>query len=356
MRAKRRSILLLTPGCQGADGVSAFSRLCIEALAEQHAWLDVSVWSLADVDDSERPLPSKITQRFAGGSKTRMMRWGLELAWAPPSHVLCTHMNMAPIALPGVMRGSKLNIALLGIEAWRPLRRRDHFCVRQATNLIAISQHTVNRFHETNPQLMKVPVQVCHLCLPLQVPIPPQNEDDPPFALIVGRMSSEERYKGHDELLDVWPEVAKRVPNAGLTVVGSGDDLERLRAKAQKLGLSSHVRFLGRVSDATLAELYARCAFFAMPSRDEGFGLVFLEAMRAGKACLGGSGAASEIIEHGRTGFIVDHGNSSALRECLLTLFAEPGLRQAMGLAGKAREESHFSISAFRKRLLDQIF
>ena len=131
-------------------------------------------------------------------------------------------------------------------------------------------------------------------------------------ALIVARMSAAERYKGHDALLDLWPGVLARRPDARLVVAGDGDDRPRLESRARSLGLSHAVSFAGRVSDARLNELYDECRFLVMPSRDEGFGLVFLEAMRAGKPCIGARGAAEEIIEHNVTGLIVDPGNPAS--------------------------------------------
>ena len=73
-----------------------------------------------------------------------------------------------------------------------------------------------------------------------------------------------------------------------------------------------------------------------MPSRDEGFGLVFLEAMRAGKACIGGTGAAAEIIEHGVTGFVVDPARHGDVEVAVQLLYDDPGMCARYG--GGARE------------------
>ena len=106
--------------------------------------------------------------------------------------------------------------------------------------------------------------------------------------------------------------------------MGDGNDRPRLESRARSLGLSHAVSFAGRVGDDELAALYDRCRFFVMPSRDEGFGLVFLEAMRAGKACIGARGAAAEIIEHDVTGLIVDPDRHEDLAAAVFRLFDEP--------------------------------
>jgi glycosyltransferase involved in cell wall biosynthesis len=136
-----------------------------------------------------------------------------------------------------------------------------------------------------------------------------------------------ERYKGHDLLLEIWPKLVEQVSDAALFIAGDGNDRERLETKAVGLGLKDSVKFLGRVLDQTLEDLYRDCLFFVMPSRHEGFGLVFLEAMQAGKTCIGGMGAAAEVIEHGVTGLVVDPGDAEQVLGAVLRLFQEPGIR-----------------------------
>jgi len=116
--------------------------------------------------------------------------------------------------------------------------------------------------------------------------------------------------------------------------------------------IGAAVRFEGRVTDAALLDLYRDCAFFVMPSRDEGFGLVFLEAMRAGRACIGAPGSAAEIIEDGVTGLIVDPGDPEQVLKALVRLFQDRELSDRMGQAGWRRWARAFTEVAFRERFL----
>jgi phosphatidylinositol alpha-1,6-mannosyltransferase len=168
--------------------------------------------------------------------------------------------------------------------------------------------------------------------------------------LIVARMSADERYKGHDELLDIWPELLARKPDARLVVAGDGTDRPRLELRAASLGLSHAVTFAGRVGDGELAALYEQCGFLVMPSRDEGFGLVFLEAMRAGKACVGANGAAEEIVRHGVTGLIVEPDKPDDLAAAVFTLFDQPATCARFGDAGRERFLSTFTAACFQAR------
>ncbi len=100
-------------------------------------------------------------------------------------------------------------------------------------------------------------------------------------------MSADERYKGHDELLDIWPALLARKPDARLVVAGDGDRSPAARVARRIAGRVARRDVRRPRRRRELAALYGQCRFLVMPSRDEGFGLVFLEAMRAGKACVG---------------------------------------------------------------------
>ena len=169
-------------------------------------------------------------------------------------------------------------------------------------------------------------------------------------------MSAAERYKGHDALLDAWPSVVARQPDARLVVVGGGDDLPRLREKAVSLGVASRVIFTGFVDDPELAAIYERAAAFAMPSRGEGFGLAYLEAMEHGLPCIGSiHDAAGEVIDDGVTGFLVDQADSSALADRLTHLLTDGERRRTMGEAGRQRVRTRFTTERFSKSLADAV-
>src|SRR4030095_17156021 len=104
------------------------------------------------------------------------------------------------------------------------------------------------------------------------------------------------RYKCHEARVGAGPAVRGAVTDAQLVVAGDGDDRARLERMVADRGLGDAITFLGRVDDELLAELYRRAAFFVMPSPREGFGLVHLEAMRAGKPCIAAHGSADEVI------------------------------------------------------------
>jgi phosphatidylinositol alpha-1,6-mannosyltransferase len=358
-RAGSPRYLVLTPGMTGTDGIAEVSRLVVRAISPSGTEPDsarVDVLSLTDPPGFRAGGGPGV--RFFGAGRSRFrfvaaaVRAGLGGARAVP--ILCLHLHLSPVAQLLAGR-SRLAVFLHGIEAWRPLRRMERLALHRAGIVMANSEHTVKRFRESNPDFQDRSVRVCHLAVRDRDGVSVGLESGErvarpwrgPFALIVGRMAAEERYKGHDLLIDIWPSIMDEVRGARLVVVGDGDDRARLEARASHL--TDHVSFLGRVSDGVLAGLYRDCAFFVMPSRDEGFGLVFLEAMRAGKACIGGVGAAAEVIEDGDTGFVVEQ-DREPLRRAVVRLFREPETRERMGEAGAARVAREFTEAHFRLR------
>ncbi|MFY9820392.1 MAG: glycosyltransferase family 4 protein [Thermoanaerobaculia bacterium] len=256
--------------------------------------------------------------------------------------------------LPGPLRAPYL-VPMYGIEVWRPLEHDRRRALARATVRFAISRHTLERALPFCPGIAGTVV----LPLALEDRLAEGTVDTSliggigrGFLLMVGRMDATERYKGHDQVLEALPRILGLCPNARLVVAGEGADRRRLEEKAGSLGVGSAVIFAGFTSEATLAELYRRCAVFAMPSRGEGFGLVYLEAMRAARPVLAAQGtAAEEIVVHGSTGLLVDPDDRETLAKSLARLLRDAGATRRMGGAGRERWEQEFGLDRFRARL-----
>ena len=135
--------------------------------------------------------------------------------------------------------------------------------------------------------------------------------------------------------------------------MGEGDDRPRLEHLARELGVSKNVKFLSGLAPDELFACYANCEIFALPSRGEGFGLVFLEAMAHGKPVVGGAhGGIPDIVQDGVTGLLVRHGETEALAQALESLLNNPERAKEMGARGKDRVAQKFSFVEFEKRLM----
>jgi phosphatidylinositol alpha-1,6-mannosyltransferase len=337
-------LTVLTPNLTGADGISTVARLVTRACEDVtvlalHERADMTVFEGAEVWG-------------AGGRSSRFVALAVRRAAGgdPRMTVVTNHLHLAPAALAFAARGASLVTILHGVEAWKPLTWIHRAALDRSERLIAVSAFSRERFLAANPPFRNRHVDVCHLGLAL-APALDGPSDPVPSALIVGRMAVDERYKGHDVLIDIWRDVVAEVPGAVLRVVGDGDDRPRLEQKAAALNLGDQIVFLGRVGDERLVREYERCTAVVMPSRGEGFGLVFIEAMRAARACIGCRGSASEIIADGDTGLVLDVDDRAQLRTAVVRMLRDRSETVAMGVRGRARFLQHFTEDHFRTRL-----
>ena len=295
---------------------------------------------------SQERLEPTLTDKLGFGCALGARQLSRRARW-----VLFSHLGLARVErfVPAPWR-APFAVFLHGVEAWGRLAPGDLGLLRSARLRLANSAFTAARVAAVNPEIG--PIEVCPLALPTDL----QESDAPPAppgarVLIVGRMSAGERYKGHEQLIDSWPDVVAREPDAELVIVGDGDDRVRLEARACAGRAGHRIRFAGFVTTAELDRLYRRAAVFAMPSRHEGFGLVYLEAMARRLPCIGSiHDAAGEVVRHGETGLLVDSDNRSQIVGAVLDLLGNPELRRRMGEAGFARWRRTFSFEQFRDR------
>lgn len=289
---------------------------------------------------------------------------------ATASLVVFDHVHLAPpmFAMPSGIRPPVV-ICAHGSESARRIRPTSIRAFQAADLVLANSHYTLGRMQAVIPRFKGV---ACPLGLPPQfalTPAPPVQSEtvirleaadgmvrplESRACLLVGRMDAGEREKGHREMLAAMPELAARFPEAQLVLAGGGSDLEPLRALARTSQAASRIFLTGRVSDETLEALYRRAYVFAMPSRQEGFGLTYLEAMNQGRACIAcrDDGGADVVVE-GETGLLVGQPIDPAeLLEVLCRLMADPALTRRLGEAGWARVADQFSAGAHQARVV----
>ena len=155
-------------------------------------------------------------------------------------------------------------------------------------------------------------------------------------------------------ILRSLPRVLASVPDATYAVVGEGDLKPVLERLSCELGLRDHVRFLGALPDSEVQRCYRTCTAFVMPSKWEGFGLVFLEAMAHARPVIAGQrDAAPEVV--GDSALLVDPNDSEALAQTIISLLGNPELQARLGQAGRARLDEHFTYDRFRPSLLSRL-
>jgi phosphatidylinositol alpha-1,6-mannosyltransferase len=248
-------------------------------------------------------------------------------------------------------RRPRVVLFLHGIEIWRRPSRLTHLLLRRVDLFLCNSRHTWERACDFVPSIASRPHQIVNLGIGDALHAPPPAPSEPPAALVLGRLARGEDYKGHRELIAAWPGVRERIPGAELWIAGDGDLRADLERAAQEQGASG-IHFLGQVSDERKHDLLARCRCLAMPSRGEGFGLVYLEAMRLGRPCLVSThDAGREVVAPPEAGLAADPGDQHALVSAICRLLAPGPEWERWSGGARRRYEERFTARHFQERL-----
>lgn len=245
---------------------------------------------------------------------------------------------------------------LLGIEAWKVHDRLTQNQLDKVDLYLTISDHTWQDFVRVNPRYSDKQHQT--VLLGLDEPMD-GLVDQPrrPVALMISRLTRGEDYKGHREVIQAWPLILRRRPDAELWIVGEGDlrvDLEKL---VSDLELQESVRFMGQVSEAAKQELLAESRCLLMPSRGEGFGLVYLEAMRLGRPCLVSTvDAGREVVNPPEAGLAANPDNQEELADAICRLLTDGAEWQEWSAQARRRYEQNYTAKHFEHRLLSALF
>ncbi|MEM7774281.1 MAG: glycosyltransferase family 4 protein [Pseudomonadota bacterium] len=297
---------LLTDGFGGRGGIARYNQDLMTALSQSSAVSAISI--LPRFGDTRAALPAGVRQYGAVGGKFAWTRRALEIAFRQPCDVIfCGHLNAAPLAAAiARLAGKPYWLQVHGIEAWQPQGAAKRWAVDRATLVTSVSRYTRKRlldWVDLPPERVRVlPNTVGSEFAPRakrQDLIERYRLAGKRVILTVGRISAQERYKGHDRIIDIMPSILHKVPQAIYLIVGSGDDQPRLEVLAREHGVQDHVIFAGQVPSTELADHMALADVFAMPSTGEGFGIAFLEAAATGLPVIGGvcDGSADALAD-----------------------------------------------------------
>lgn len=322
-----RVLALLTDAFGGRGGIALYNRDILTALCDDPKCKEVVAVPFI-VPHAIEKIPSKLKYNTKGvDSRIKYFLTVLNEVRRDRRFdlILCSHISLLPVA---VMLSTLLKITLVlevyGYEAWKPTARTlVNLCVNRIDAFISISELTKRRFLiwsklDDNKGFLlpnAIHMEKYGVGSKEEYLLEKYKLKGKTVLMTMGRILSEEKAKGFDQVIEILPDLEKEIPNVVYLIVGGGNDLERLSRKAKDLGVGDRVIFTGWISEEEKANHFRLADAFVMPSRWEGFGFVFLEAMACGIPVVASKIDGSyESVLGGKLGIVVDPDNEYELK------------------------------------------
>ena len=338
-------------------GIQVYSAFLIEALASLYQNSNYDIFLKHDTSCEQVLLPTNNTHFHCAGLWPLFLRTPAFAAQIVgrglcqrPNLVISTHLNFTVAAywlkrLAGIPYWTVAH----GVEAWDIQRPALQSALHHADRILAVSSYTRDRLikeQNLNPNKISLlpntfdPYRFTIASKPTHLLERYGLKHDQPILLTVNRLSLSESYKGYDKVLEALPQIRQVIPNIHYIIVGKGDARPYIEQLIRERQLQDCVTLAGFIPDAELCDYYNLCDVFAMPSKLEGFGIVYLEALACGKPCLGGNqDGAIDALCHGELGALVNPNDveeiSKTLIQILQSIYPNPLMYQPEALRQK---------------------
>ncbi|OKH40419.1 glycosyltransferase [[Phormidium ambiguum] IAM M-71] len=320
---------------QFKGGIQTYSAFLIEALQSLHSDKKYEIFLKHDTSSStDLSFLANTKFHFAGAVplQLRTLLFAMQIIinglYKKPDLVITTHLNFSIVSyLLKRFRGISYWTVVHGVEAWDIQRPNLKIALQHADRIISVSNYTRDRLlkeQQLDPDKISLLPNTFDAD---RFKIAPKPEYllkrygltvNHSIILTVARLDQDEQYKGYDQIIQALPEIRRHIPNIHYILVGKGSDRSRITQLISQLNLQDCVTLAGFIPDSELGDHYNLCDVFAMPSKGEGFGIVYLEALACGKPTLGGNkDGAVDALCHGELGALVDPDNVTEIAQVL---------------------------------------
>jgi phosphatidyl-myo-inositol dimannoside synthase len=336
---KNRKLHLWFPNIfEVKGGIQTYLQALLKATTEYVPNLKIEVYNKLDKNQvQQESVTNSVEFHFYGNipQAFRSIYFAFSLILSSinkrPDLILIGHINFAPIAY-WLHRfiGIPYWLIVYGIDVWDVEDPTKQKALQAAATILSISEYTRDRLlKEQNlaPHLISL-LPVTFDATRFEITSKPKHlleryglTPDQPIILTVARLSSSEGYKGYDQIIRALPQIRQQIANVHYLIVGKGDDRPRIEELVRNLNLQDSVTLTGFIPDEELVPHYNLCDVFAMPSKGEGFGIVYLEALACGKPTLGGNqDGAIDALCHGELGALVNPDDIEAIAQTLIQI------------------------------------
>ncbi len=248
--------------------------------------------------------------------------------------VVCEHINLLPVAaIIAMLHRARLILVIHGFESWKRPGFFSHLALRQIDQVLSVSEVTKKRFLNWSG-LKPAKVTVIPNAIDTDLFIPGPRPDylqqryglkNEPVIMTLGRLSAQERSKGFDIVISAMTDLLLKTPSLHYLIIGEGDDRNRLEKLTRENGVSSRVIFTGEINDSEKVDHYRLADAYIMPSRLEGFGYVYLEAMACGLPLVGSKlDGSRDALLNGILGELVDPDDRNELNGAIMRALEKP--------------------------------
>lgn len=276
-----------------------------------------------------------------------------------PDRVFCGHIKLAPlIRMLCQPLGIPYTVLTYGKEVWDPLPKLHRDALEHAQSIWTISRYSRDLACRANHlDLQKFELLPCAIRGEMFTPAPKPPHlvakyglEGSQVLMTVARLWSGDIYKGVDVTIRALPTILRKFPDVKYLAIGRGDDRPRLEQLAKDLGVVDRVIFAGFVPDEELPDHYRVADAYIMPSQ-EGFGIVYLEAMATGIPVLAGDrDGSADPLQDGRLGWQVPHRDPEAVAAACIEILLG-GDRRCDSEWLREQMLAQFGMDAFRDRL-----
>lgn len=353
MNTPNRVLFFYQNAFSQTGGIQTFNKYFINSL-EELTRQDTSINAqLVSIYDDQSDVKTSLPFITLNQSKIKAFQYIYKNSQNFDTYIFA-HVNLAPIAmlLHLVNPKAKIIFCTHGIEIWKKLSFSTEWIMNRST-ILTVSSFSKSELLRYNPKLNDVKIFPNCINMQKSTELFPNPFNIQYFNLLsVTRLSSSEKLKGIDSIIKSLPILIRSIPNIKYTVIGKGDDVKRLQELAKSLQVSSYIDFLGFVED--INAYYQHCDIFTLPSKKEGFGIVYLEAMQYKKPIIAVNyGGPTDVIIDGETGFLCAYDHEQCLAEKITTLYDDPSLSTRLGEAGYLRLIENFTFEHFSQNLYD---
>jgi glycosyltransferase involved in cell wall biosynthesis len=250
--------------------------------------------------------------------------------------VILSHVHLLSIAyfIKRFRPNIKVYLIAHGIEIWKKFPEPKLKALKRLDKIICVSQFTADKINKIHG-IPKEKLEILNNCLDPFYYFP--DDFSKPKALLkrynlteghdilfsLSRLSSSEKYKGYDSTIAILPEIVKKHPNVMYLLAGKYDEDEKIRIDnlIKKYKIENHIKLLGFVDEAEVSDHFLLSDIFVLPSKKEGFGIVFIEAMASGLYAVAGNKDGSvDALKNGELGELVDPDNLDQIQATLSEL------------------------------------